>query len=114
MNKFKCLYCGSEGKLIFSKYVKCEDTVIFYEDNHIEYDQHIDDNDVLGAEHRFICGACKRPVMFYGDYMTTEEELVALLNLTAEELAEMQADYEPTEDQLLSDEQGTIFTDPEN
>jgi hypothetical protein len=117
MFKFQCLYCGS-NQLIFSKWVKDEETVIFHNDNHIEYHQHIDDNDVLGAEHRFICGTCKKPLL-YGN-LTTEEELINYLNLSDQERAEIQEEYDIKQEQEAQldekrsdDEQGTIFTDPE-
>ena len=109
MFKFQCLYCGS-NELIFSKWVKCEEKVIIHSNDHINYHQHIDDNDVLGAEHRFICGTCKKPLL-YGN-LTTEEELIDYLNLSGQERAEIQADYEQKEEHL-SDEQGSISSDPE-
>jgi len=119
MHKFQCLYCGSE-ELVFTKWVKCLEKVIFHTNDHINYHQHIDDNDVLGAEHRFICGSCKKPVLFYGDYMTTEDELIAYINFTDQERAEILEDYEQIKENQaqfegkMSDDEGSVNSDPLN
>lgn len=97
---FKCLKCGCEG-LLYEKWVKCQEKVIIHQDGNIEYvDQNIDDTNVLGAECRFICGSCGEPPMLYGEYITTEADLIDYLEMSVEKRAEMQADFE----QILNEE----------
>ena len=113
MYNFKCLSC-SGSKLRYGKWIKCdEDVLVHQEDDFIEYiNQQIDDNNVLGADCRFICGSCGEPPMLYGDYITTEDELNDYLKMSLEERAEMQADFEQMlneeakiEEKLLEDEE---------
>jgi len=93
-NNFVCFKCGSE-KLMYEKWVKCQEKVIIHHDGHIEYvEQKIDDNNVLRVECRYVCSSCGEPPMLYGDYITTEDDLKEYLEMSLEERAEMQADFE--------------------
>ena len=94
MEKFKCLSCGS-FELSFVKWVKCVEKVVVHKNNHIEYyDQQIDVKDMLRAEYRYICACCGRPPMLYGTSIMTEDDLLEYLDMTVDERAAMQAEYE--------------------
>jgi len=123
MFQFKCFNCGSD-ELSYEKWIKEREAVLIQPDTgFITYiDQQIDDTNVLPAECRFICRTCKKPVLFHGSSdIQTEAELTDYLGFTVDQRAEMQAEFEQIEkqkaqsaEQLLSDEQGSIFVDPEN
>lgn len=99
MERFICENCGST-ELIYDNWVRCRKKVIIQSTGFIEYfDQNINVDDILPAEYRFICGSCGKSPMLYGNYITDEAELIDYLNLTAEEKAEMQEDYEKRADE---------------
>lgn len=100
MEHFNCFKCGG-SELSYQKYVKYVDKVIIHPDDHIEHHQQkIDETDVIGAEHYYICACCGMPPMFRGDYITTEDELVEYLGMTLEERAEMLAEYFTMDEEL--------------
>lgn len=107
MYKFICPTCGS-SELVFTCWVKCDSKVIVYDDGFIEYQQKdIDDNDVLGAEYRFICGTCRQPLKVHGEFITTESELADYLNLSAQQFEEIEANYQSQmEQEVHYEEQG--------
>lgn len=121
MHKFKCLTCGSE-ELSYEKWIKCREKVSIRPDGHVEYfDQDINDTDMLPVECRFICACCGKPLMFYGNSIVTEAELQDYLDMTVDQRAEMQAEYEALEqekaqyeDQRQALQIETYFTEANN
>lgn len=84
MIKFKCINCGS-NKLMFIKWVKCEETVIFHNE-HIEYQQNIYEDDILEADYGYICGSCRKHLQFHYFNIQTESQLQNYIEFYSEEI----------------------------
>lgn len=109
MEQFKCLNCGAEDELSYEKWIKFRTAVLIQPDGLMTYfDQDINDNEVLGVEGRFICSCCGKPPMLYGNCIVVENELKDYLQMSFDQRAEMQAEFEQREEEIAQSEEQRI------
>ena len=120
MCKFSCFKCGY-NQIKFEIFVKHQEDVVVHPDGHIQYcNPVVYDSNVVGAVNKYICGTCNNPILLYGDYITNESKFKEYLAQTKKQRRQMEAEYDwqlkqnAQLDEKKSDEQGTLFTDPEN
>ena len=104
MEKFQCLKC-SGSELVYDKWIKCRDKVLIqYDTGFITYfDQEINDADVLPVECRFICSCCGQPPKLYGECIVTEANFQVYLEMTIDQRAEMQAEYDQKQEDEIAE-----------
>jgi len=97
MEQFTCQHCKSK-KLAYRTYAKSTWPIQILEDGTLYHQEPvIDMDDFLPAEFGFCCGDCGQLIVFCGQNLETEQDLINYLSLSVDHRNQLQSEYDEME-----------------